>query len=226
MRREIGRAVPALEHRVHREAVVLAHGDEPALVDERVDLGLVELAALGVDAHGVARQEQVGRVVVELGALVWAERVLDGELVQAELTGELVELLLRRAAEVDPHHRVGLLEVLGDVGDRESLALQDTVAIHPGHGIAHPKILHRPHDSLRAFGQVRWIIQRRRALVPGVGLEPTRSEEQAILSRCRLPVPTPGRRRSVRRYRRSAARSRTIQSIVRPRPSSNPTAGS
>ena len=42
---QVGRAVPALEHRVDREAVVLADGDEPALVDERVDLGLVEVAA-------------------------------------------------------------------------------------------------------------------------------------------------------------------------------------
>ena len=75
------------------------------------------VAGFGVDPHRVAGQEQVGRVVVELGALVGAEGVLDGELVQAELAGELVELRLRRAAEVDPHHRVGLLQVVGDVGD-------------------------------------------------------------------------------------------------------------
>ena len=94
-------------------------------------------AALDVDAHGVAGQEQVGGVAVELGALVGAERVLDGELVQAELAGELVELLLRRAAQVHPHDGVGVLEVLGDVGDREALGLENTLAVHPGHGIAH-----------------------------------------------------------------------------------------
>ena len=99
---EVGRAVPALEHGVDREPVVLADRDEPALVDERVDLGLVEAPCLGVDAHGMAREEQVGRVVVELGSLVGAEGVLDGELVQAELAGELVELLLGGSAEVDP----------------------------------------------------------------------------------------------------------------------------
>ena len=48
----------------------------------------------------------MGGVVVELRSLVRPERILDGELVQPELVGELVELLLGRAAEVDPHHRV------------------------------------------------------------------------------------------------------------------------
>ena len=41
----------------------------------------------------------MGRVVVELGPLVRPERVLDRQLVQAELVGELVELLLRRVAQ-------------------------------------------------------------------------------------------------------------------------------
>ena len=40
---EVGRAVPALQHGIDRETMVLADGDEPALVDERVDLGLVEI---------------------------------------------------------------------------------------------------------------------------------------------------------------------------------------
>ena len=80
---------------------------------------------LGVDAHRVAGQEQVGGVAVELGALMGSEGVLDRELVQTELAGELVQLLLRRAAEVDPHDGVGMLEVLGDVGDGEALGFED-----------------------------------------------------------------------------------------------------
>ena len=83
----------------------------------------------------------MGGVVVELRPLVLAERVLDGELVQAELAGELVELVLRRSAEVDPHDRVGLLEVVGDVGDREVLGLENALAVHPGHGLAHGSTL-------------------------------------------------------------------------------------
>ena len=76
-------------------------------------------------------------VAVELRALVRAERVLDGELVQAELVGELVELLLRRTAQVHPHHRVGVLEVLGDVGDGKALGLESALPVHPGQGTAH-----------------------------------------------------------------------------------------
>ena len=91
-------------------------------------------AGLGVDPHGVAGQEGVGGVVVELGPLVGLERVLDGQLVQAELVGQLVELVARRAAQVDPDHRVGPFEVVGDVGDREVLGLQHALAVHPGVG--------------------------------------------------------------------------------------------
>ncbi len=65
------------------------------------------------------------------------ERVFDGELVQAELTSELVELLLRGPAEVDPYHRVGFLKMLGDVGQGKPLGLENAFAVHPGHGIAH-----------------------------------------------------------------------------------------
>ncbi len=74
--------------------------------------------------------------MVDLGTLVGSERVLDGELVQAELVGELVQLLLGRSAEVHPHDGVGTLQVLGDVGDRKALRLEHAFAVHPrvGHG--------------------------------------------------------------------------------------------
>ena len=75
-------AVPALHHWFDREPVVLADRDDPAGVDERVDFGLVELPGVWVEAHGVDRQELVRVVVVELGALMRAERVLDSEFVQ------------------------------------------------------------------------------------------------------------------------------------------------
>ena len=58
--------------------------------------------------------------MVELRSLVLAERVLDRQLVEPELVGELVQLLLGRAAEVDPDDGVGSLEVLGHVGDAGS----------------------------------------------------------------------------------------------------------
>ena len=85
----------------------------------------------------------MGGVVVDLRALVGPERVLDRELVEAELAGELVQLLLRRTAEVDPHDRVGLLEILRDVGDGEVLRLEDPLAVHPG--------VRRAHGARRPF---------------------------------------------------------------------------
>ena len=73
--------------------------------------------------------------MVELRTLVRAERVLDGELVQSELLGEHVQLVLRRAAEVDPHDRVVLRQVLGDVRDGEVLGLEHAVAVHAWCGL-------------------------------------------------------------------------------------------
>jgi len=79
----------------------------------------------------------VGRVPVELGALVRTKGIFDGELVQAQLGRELVELLLRGSAQVHPHDGVGLLEALRDIGEGEPLRLKNPLSIHPGHGIAH-----------------------------------------------------------------------------------------
>jgi len=94
---EFGRSVPPLEHWMDREPVVLADGDEPAVVDERIDLRLIETATLDVDAHSMARQEQMRCVPVELGTLVRFQGVFDGKLVQPELSGQLVKLFPRRA---------------------------------------------------------------------------------------------------------------------------------
>ena len=87
-----------------------------SLMNASISVSL-ELAPVGVDAHGVAREEQVAGVVVELRPLVRSERVLDGQLVQAELGRQLVQLVVGRAAEVDPHDGVRLLEVLRDLRD-------------------------------------------------------------------------------------------------------------
>jgi hypothetical protein len=116
---------------LHRELVVVADGDQPAGPDERVDLGLVEGGRLLVVAGGVAGQEQMRLVLVELGTLVRLQHVLDGQFVQAQLDGQLIDLLLGRAAQVEPHHGVVAFEVLGDVGDREALPVQDPLAVHP-----------------------------------------------------------------------------------------------
>ena len=70
-------------------------------------------------------------VVVDLGTLVTAEGVFDGELVEVELGGELGHLLVRRVAQVDPDQRALARDVIGHVGDREPLGLQLTLVVDP-----------------------------------------------------------------------------------------------
>ena len=67
--------------------------------------------------------------------------VLDGELVQPELSGQLVQLFPRGTREVDPHDRVGIPQVLRDIGDGEALGLEDPLPIDPRHGFAHSSLL-------------------------------------------------------------------------------------
>jgi len=43
-----------------------------------------------------------------------------------------VQLVLGRAAHVDPHDGVVFGQVIGDVGNREVLGLDDTVAVDAG----------------------------------------------------------------------------------------------
>ena len=79
----------------------------------------------------VAGEEQVAGVVVDLWPLVAPEGVLDGELVEIELGGELSHLLGGRVADVDPHERALACDVVGHVGDREPLGLQLTLEVDP-----------------------------------------------------------------------------------------------
>ena len=78
---ELGRPVPTLPQGVHREPIVIADGDQPAVTHEGVDLEVDEFPAVRIELHCVARQEPVGGVVVELGSLMGPEGVLDRELV-------------------------------------------------------------------------------------------------------------------------------------------------
>ena len=101
----------------------------PPGVDERVDLGLVEFPVVGIEAHGMNRQELVGVVVIELGALMRPECILDRKLMQSQLISEGQEFVAVRFAQVDPHNdaRVGS-KMLGDVRDREALRDQLTAS--------------------------------------------------------------------------------------------------
>ena len=56
---QIGRAIPAMKDRGHREALVLADGDDPPAADERVDLGLVEAPTFAVDSNSMGGEEEM-----------------------------------------------------------------------------------------------------------------------------------------------------------------------
>jgi hypothetical protein len=92
---------------------------------------------VAVEVHGVARQEQVARVAIDLRALVRLEGVLDGHGMQVELAGQPGEVVGRRVHEVDPDDRVGLGESLGHVREREVLGVEDPGPVAPGAHVAH-----------------------------------------------------------------------------------------
>ena len=191
---QVGRAVPALQHGSDREPVVLADGDEPAPADERVDLCRLQDAVVGVHADGLAGQEQVGGVAVELGALVWSQGVLHGELVQAELAGEGVELLPGGGAQVDPDHRVPLVQVLGDVGDGEARSADP---------VSQPNERHRSPRSAEAYLEPPFVMLQHQPRV--CALEPRRRSGPTVQDRTRSQ-PTRRSRSDQRRCQRRPRR--------------------
>ena len=98
-------------------------GDQPAVADEQVELGDVQLHRVA-QRDGVGHEEPVVLVVHVLVPLVGADRVLDGEVVEAELAGEAVEVGGVGLVEIDPHHVVTGGQLLDDpVEIVEQLAL-------------------------------------------------------------------------------------------------------
>ena len=129
---QVGRAVPAVEHRVDVEVIVLAHGHQRAAGDERGDLAFPQLATGGVQRHRIRRHEQVRGVPVQLRPLVLGDRVLHGERVQAQLLADRGQLVGGRPAQVEPDDRGLVGQMVGHVGDREALGFEDSVAVHAG----------------------------------------------------------------------------------------------
>jgi hypothetical protein len=66
--------------------------------------------------------------------------------VQAELTGEFIELFLRGGTEVRPYQGVGLFEVRRNVCDAEAVRLEHPRAVHPGRRIGHRILLPQRRD--------------------------------------------------------------------------------
>ena len=63
-------------------------------------------------------------VAVQFGPLVLLDGVFDRQGVQPELFGDNLQVSPVGLAQVQPHHRVRLLEIVGDLGGREVFGLQ------------------------------------------------------------------------------------------------------
>ena len=144
--------VPAGHDLVDVEAVVLADGDQRPLGQEHGHFAGLKLPAGGVQAHRVGAEEQVGLVAVQLWPLVLVDRILDGQGVQPELLRHRRQVVLVRDAQVQPDNRAGFGETVGDIGDREALGLQDTVAVHRVRAIHHSLSVPAPAAGTRRTG--------------------------------------------------------------------------
>lgn len=97
---------PAHRREVRRLAVPDRHHEGRA--DEHVQLAEFDGLRRVEVASRLQDDEQRVVVPLELGPLVGLDGVFDGQLVQAELAREGLELAAVRAVETDPRHPVGL----------------------------------------------------------------------------------------------------------------------
>ena len=143
-----GRAVlqhllAALEARsrvVETAAVAVPDGHDEVVADEHVDLAGLD-GVLGIDVpEGLQGEEQAVVVAFELRALVSRHGVLDGERVQAEHVGHLVELGGVGLVQADPDEVARLGRLVGEVGevvdaavdrDAHPAAVEGAVDDHP-----------------------------------------------------------------------------------------------
>ena len=97
-----------------REDVIFADEDVH-FADQQLFHAFRRLDPLDRVQHG----EQRIAVFFDLRTLMTAPRVVDGEIVQAELLGHLVQLLPRRVDDRDPDEAVRPLHVFADILDRD-----------------------------------------------------------------------------------------------------------
>src|SRR6185437_8485119 len=131
----------ALGSRAHRREAdlrAMAHRQHVARADEQVALADLDLLAAVFESDQFGRvqhREQRIAVFLDLRSLMPFARILDRELVQAELLCHLVELLERRLEERDPDEEIRPMHVLadvrdGDIGDLATFFVGDAADEH------------------------------------------------------------------------------------------------
>jgi hypothetical protein len=145
-----------------------ADGDERPWGGEGGQLAGGEPAGGRVQADGVRGEEVVVLVAVQLGPLMLLDGVLDRQRMQPELLRDDLQVGMVGLAQVQPHHRAGLLEVVGDLSGREVLGLQHPLAVQPG--MAHTSSL-SPRRRDRGASTGRTLARETRS--PSLGSELT-----------------------------------------------------
>ena len=124
----------ALGAGAHAEEALLrpvARRKHEVLADEDVDLADDEVVGRA-ELHGMQHGEQRVVVLLDLRPLVAVPRILDRQVVQAELLLHLRELFGRRVLQRHPDEAAGLGQVVADVVDR---AIGELGAVLVGHAV-------------------------------------------------------------------------------------------
>ncbi len=122
-----GTRVPAPDHLVDGEVLVLPDGDQGVAGDEDVDLHGVQPALFEVQP--VDGDEQVVVVDVHLRPLVVGEDVLDGQLVQPQFLADQRQVGRRGGAQIEPDRVPRIGHMVGDLLDGEAFPLEDAVPV-------------------------------------------------------------------------------------------------
>ena len=118
--------------------LAVADRDHELGPDEDVDLTELDLFDVIEVASRPEDDEQRRVVPLELRPLMGTDRVLDGELMQPELRGEGLDLLLLGSVETDPRHPIGVApEALEGLGQRRRRV--DPIAIDVDGAVDHPR---------------------------------------------------------------------------------------
>src|SRR5262249_58402581 len=131
----VGRRLTAGAARRIGLRVAVADRDDVARTDEDVCLAELDPPLLLVPARRAQDQEEAVAVLLQLGTLVRLVRVLDGEIVQAELALHRAQLVLAGLEEADPDERAGTLRRLAElvepqVGDPAAALVRRAVDDH------------------------------------------------------------------------------------------------
>ena len=114
------------------KSVVLPYRDDPPFQHERGDSTRFEPPILAArlirEGRGVDGDEGVRGIPCRFCTLRPSQGVLDGQGIERQLIGDLVQVRGARITEVDPHQAVVVCEVVRDPIERKVVGLERTVA--------------------------------------------------------------------------------------------------